>query len=255
VREPVSGADGAHPSNDMLYDRMLANLLGSWTRIAERTDGALIEPVPGAVVALFPAGPERLFYNNAVLARDLNGSQARESAGAIVRAYEGAGVNRYAIWAHESEQAANAELIRRGYRVDTTTRAMAMSLHEMALPRPEIELGPSDWEEYLRIIEVPDGLLAGVDASHFHILIARFEGKNAAAGMAYDHDGDCGIYNVGTLPHARRRGLGTALTGLLLYQARERGCATASLQSTEIAESVYTALGFRDLGRFIEYVK
>ena len=94
-----------------------------------------------------------------------------------------------------------------------------------------------------------------MDASHFHILVAQLEGENAAAGMAYDHDGDCGIYNVGTHPHARRRGLGTALTGLHLYQARERGCATASLQSTEIAERLYAGLGFRDLGRFIEFVR
>ena len=92
------------------------------------------------MVAVFPAGPERLFYNNAVLAQDLNGSRAREAAAAIVRAYEGAGVDRYAIWAHESEQAATAEMTRRGFRVDTTTRAMAMSLDEIAVPRPEIEL-------------------------------------------------------------------------------------------------------------------
>ena len=255
MREPASGADGAYPSDDTLYDRMLANLLGSWTRIAEGTEGASIERVPGAVLAVFPAGPERLFYNNAVLERDLNGSRAREAAAAIVRAYEGAGVDRYAIWAHESEQAATAEMTRRGFRVDTTTPAMAMSLDEIAVPRPEIELGPPDWNEYLRIIEVPDQLLAGVDASHFHVLVARLEGENAAAGMAYDHDGDCGIYNVVTLPHARRRGLGTALTALHLYQARERGSATASLQSTEIAERVYARLGFRDLGGFIEYVK
>ena len=30
-----------------------------------------------------------------------------------------------------------------------------------------------------------------------------------AAALAYDCGGDCGIYNVGTLEHARRRGLGT----------------------------------------------
>ena len=252
----AAGADdGALPSDATLYDRMLANLLGCWTRIAEGTTGASIERVRGAVAAVFPAGPERLFYNNAVLEQDLNGSRAREAAAAIVRAYEGAGVDRYAIWAHESEQAATAEMTRRGFRVDTTTRAMAMSLDEIAVPRPEIELGPPDWNEYLRIIEVPDQLLAGVDPSHFHVLVAQLAGENAAAGMAYDHDGDCGIYNVGTLPHARRHGLGTALTGLLLYQARERGSATASLQSTEIAERVYARLGFRDLGGFIEYVK
>jgi len=34
----------------------------------------------------------------------------------------------------------------------------------------------------------------------------------------------------------------------------ERGCQTASLQSTPMAERVYAAAGFRDLGRIFEYV-
>jgi hypothetical protein len=48
--------------------------------------------------------------------------------------------------------------------------------------------------------------------------------------------------------------VGTALTALQLHEARERGCATASLQSTPVAEGVYAALGFVDLGRYLEYV-
>ena len=72
--------------------------------------------------------------------------------------------------------------------------------------------------------------------------------------MAFDHGGDCGIYNVGTLERARRRGLGTALTALQLHDALARGCRTASLQSTQMAERVYAAVGFRDLGRILEYV-
>ena len=74
-----------------------------------------------------------------------------------------------------------------------------------------------------------------------------------AAALAFDQDGDCGIYNVETLAHARRRGLGTALTALLLHDARDRGCQTASLQATPMAERLYAAAGFRDLGRFEEY--
>lgn len=71
--------------------------------------------------------------------------------------------------------------------------------------------------------------------------------------MAFDHRGDCGIYNVTTLPAARRRGLGTALTAGHVHDALERGCRTASVQSTEMAERVYEAVGFRDLGRMLEY--
>jgi predicted GNAT family acetyltransferase len=85
------------------------------------------------------------------------------------------------------------------------------------------------------------------------VLVARLDGASAAAAMAFDHDGDCGIYNVGTLPPARRRGLATAVTATLLHDAVARGCRTASLQSTAMAERVYAAVGFRPLGRFVEY--
>ena len=71
--------------------------------------------------------------------------------------------------------------------------------------------------------------------------------------MAFDHGDDCRIYNIGTLAQARRRGLGSAVTALLLHDALARGCQTASLQSTEMAERVYATVGFRDLGRILEY--
>jgi ribosomal protein S18 acetylase RimI-like enzyme len=238
-----------------LYDRMLANLVGCWTRIAAGTTGASVVTVAGAVIGVFPEGPESAFYNNAVLARDLDASRAAEAVTASVQTYEEARVDGYAIWVHESEDATIAELERSGLGVDTTTRAMAMSLADITVPRLDIDLAPSDWGEYLRIIEVPDGTLEGVDPADFHVLIAKLDGESVTAGMAYDHDGDCGIYNVGTLAHARRRGLGTALTALHLLRAQRRGCTTASLQATKEAEGIYAGAGFRSLGRFIEYVR
>jgi hypothetical protein len=45
----------------------------------------------------------------------------------------------------------------------------------------------------------------------------------------------------------------TAVTAAQLYAARGRGCRTASLQSTPMAEGVYRSMGFRDLGRILEY--
>ena len=59
--------------------------------------------------------------------------------------------------------------------------------------------------------------------------------------LAFDHQGDCGIYNLATLERARRRGLGTALTALHVHDALARGCQTASLQSTKVAERAYAA--------------
>jgi ribosomal protein S18 acetylase RimI-like enzyme len=254
----MQAAAGSEPCERVLYKRMEANLLASWKSYASGSAGASVQRVPGAAIGVFPTPPERAVYNNTVLARDLDGSRSADAVSTIEQVYAAVEIERYAIWAHESEEASIAELERRGYHVDTSTRAMAMSLEAILVPRPQLELGPPAWHEYLElltILGVPDGLLARVDASSFHVKVATMDGKSVATALAYDHLGDCGIYNVATVPHARRRGLGTALTALLVHEARDRGCTTASLQATEMSERVYTALGFGDLGRFIEYVK
>jgi ribosomal protein S18 acetylase RimI-like enzyme len=92
-----------------------------------------------------------------------------------------------------------------------------------------------------------------VNVSAFGVAGVRRGGEVVAAGLAFDHDGDCRIYNISTLPDARRQGLGTAVTSALLDAAVERGCVTASLQATPMAEGLYTRLGFRHLGRIFEH--
>jgi GNAT superfamily N-acetyltransferase len=72
--------------------------------------------------------------------------------------------------------------------------------------------------------------------------------------MAFDFDGDCGLFMVGTVPRARRHGLATALSAHAVAEARARGCTTVSLQATAMAEGVYARVGLRDLGCFDEYV-
>jgi ribosomal protein S18 acetylase RimI-like enzyme len=237
-----------------LYARGSATLLASWEEYARGASGATMRRLPGVATAVFPNEPERAVYNNALLDRGLGAGERGEAIDAMEAAYAAAGVTRFAAWVHESDEAMRIDLDRRGYTLDTTTRAMGMAVDDIRLPRPEIELGPPDWSEYLRIVGVPPDFLSGADPAAFHVLIARLDGQNVAAAMAFDVAGDCGIYNVGTLEHARRRGLGTAVTALLVHDARARGCQTASLQSTEMAQRMYAALGFRDLGRILEYV-
>ena len=219
-----------------LYQRGARTLLGSWEEYARGATGAAVRRFPGGAAAVFPGEPERA-----------DALQAMEAA------YGAAGVTRFAAWVHERDQAMRGDLERRGYTLDESTRAMGMALHDLRLPRPRIELAQPDWSEYLRILGVPPDFLSGADPAAYHVLIARLDGENVAAAMAFDLAGDCGIYALGTLEHARRRGLGTALTTLHLHDALARGCQTASLQSTPMAERIYAAVGFRDLGRILEY--
>jgi ribosomal protein S18 acetylase RimI-like enzyme len=212
---------------------------------------------PGVAAAVFPHPPERAVYNNALLERDLGPAERAAALDAMEAAYASAAVDRFAAWAHESDAGMRCVLEARGYALDTTTRAMGMAVDDVRLPPPDIELEPADWADYVRFLGgfgVPPGLLAGVDPSAFELLIARIGGESVATALAFDLDGDRGIYNVSTLEHARRRGLATALTARLVHHAAASGCRTVSLQSTPVAERLYGAVGFRDLGRFLEYV-
>ena len=237
-----------------LFRRGADTLVASWEEYAHGAVGAFVQRFPGVASAIFPNEPERVVYNNALLARDLPSAQRADAVDAMEAAYAAARVGRFAAWVHESDEAMRTDFEQRGYTLDTSTRAMAMRLDQIRLPRPDVELAPPDWREHLRFAGVPPNFLRGADPHAYHILIARLGGENVATAMAFDHGGDCGIYNTGTLEHARRRGLATALTALHLHDARARGCQTASVQSTEMAERVYATVGFRDLGRILEYV-
>jgi hypothetical protein len=131
-------------------------------------------------------------------------------------AYASASVDRFAAWVHESDEAMRAELAARGYTLDTTTRAMGMDLDDLRVPRPELALDPPEWPAYVTWLES-----VGVPPG----LLAR---------------ADPNEFHL--------------LIARLLHDARDRGRTTAILQSTEMAEDVYRAVGFRDLGRILEFV-
>ncbi len=62
-----------------------------------------------------------------------------------------------------------------------------------------------------------------------------------------------GVYNIATLPAYRRRGLGEALTWHAVSRGAEAGCTIASLQTSEMGESIYTRMGFRRWASYPTY--
>lgn len=243
---------GPDLSDAELYERSLATLVESWRYLASGSPGAEVIEIEGAAIAAFVHSPDREFLNNTVLAR--GGGEVGTRLDAARRAYAARGVERYAVWVHESEPEVAAAIRARGYSYDSSTRTMAMAIEELRPPDTSaLELVEAGLPEFWRINEVP-GIFPELSAAPAHVYVAALDGENVSTLMALDHEGDCGIYMVGTVPAARRRGLGTALTAHAVAAARERGCTTASLQSTAMAEGVYAAVGFRDLGRFLEYV-
>jgi GNAT superfamily N-acetyltransferase len=236
-----------------LYRRGARTAIACWAEYARTTPAAVVHRLPGVAVGVFPEGPEREVFNNAIVEHGLTGAARSAAVDAAAEAYAGAGVTSYAVWVHESDAAMCDELTDRGFVHQETTWAMGRSLDDLPATGSGVDLAPDDWAEYLRILELPTGLLVGADPSSFHVLTARWQGVGAATAMAFDHEDDCGLYNIGTLEGARRHGLSTALVVLHLHHARARGRRTATLQATEMARRVYGSAGFRDLGRILEF--
>jgi ribosomal protein S18 acetylase RimI-like enzyme len=240
-----------------LYRRGSATLLASWEAIARGSAGAELVLADGFAAAVFPNEPERSIYNNVLIRRGQGRAERRHAIEAVEAVYANVGVGRYAAWAHESDGAMRAELSGSGYRLEETTRAMGMPLDDIESQPIQIGIETFSWSRFLAYLSsegLPDGLLSGVDPDAFHVLGVRVADHDVATAIAFDHEGDFGIFNMGTLEPFRRRGIATALVFGHLRDAADRGCSTASLQATPIAEGVYAAVGFRDLGRFFEYV-
>ena len=75
--------------------------------------------------------------------------------------------------------------------------------------------------------------------------VAFLDGRPVGSAGVHPTGDVAGLYNVTTLPGARRRGVGTAATLMALGEMRRRGVQTAVLGTTEMGRSIYERLGFR----------
>ena len=62
-----------------------------------------------------------------------------------------------------------------------------------------------------------------------------------------------GLYGIGTLQSARRRGVGSALTLVPMLAPRDEGYRAAILHATPEGERLYPRLGFREYCRISRF--
>jgi ribosomal protein S18 acetylase RimI-like enzyme len=85
------------------------------------------------------------------------------------------------------------------------------------------------------------------------IWIANLHGEPVAAAALFEGAGVAGVYNVATVPEARGRGIGRAVTATVLAEAIARGHRLAVLGSSDLGYPVYHRLGFREVSRLRSY--
>ncbi len=139
-------------------------------------------------------------------------------------------------------------------RWDDPDLARIVAVPDVAFAHPGTSIGPAGPAER-------DKLAAGRDeagitrmretlAAGHSVLAAAFDSEGPlAAGSGQSSGGVAEITGVGTLPSARRRGLGAAVTAELAAVAIAGGTRTVFLSASDDAVArVYAGLGFRRIG-------
>jgi len=79
------------------------------------------------------------------------------------------------------------------------------------------------------------------------------DGKAVASSILYFSNGIAGLYNVGVMEKYRNRGIGTAMTKATINDAKKAGYCIGVLDASNLGESVYRKIGFKEYCRIKYY--
>jgi GNAT superfamily N-acetyltransferase len=236
-------------------DRIRESMVLTWALTAESTPGGGSFRREGVFASITPSTPGRSVMNS-VIYSDREAMLA--SLEELAQTYEDAGVAAWTVWVPDGDVEAERALEDAGHVFDAEPRAMGMELS--AVSEPELE--GVDWERDCDLVTVGrvndaaygyedrvfETVIGSLPAAQVHSYAARVDGEAAAVMMTMDAGDDTEVVWVATTERARGRGLATALMRQSLWDARERGQRTATLQATKLGAPVYRRVGFQDFG-------
>lgn len=94
-----------------------------------------------------------------------------------------------------------------------------------------------------------DATLAfGIEHAPWRCYVGRLNGKPVASNMLFNGAGVAAVFGVATVPEARGKGIGAAITLTAYDEARQLGYQHGVLFATDLGAPVYRRIGFRDVG-------
>jgi GNAT superfamily N-acetyltransferase len=97
-------------------------------------------------------------------------------------------------------------------------------------------------------------LVGNDEQSPLRNYIGIFDGEVVASSTVLYGGGVAGIYNVGTMPAARGKGIGRSITLAPLIEARDAGYTIGVLESSPMGLNLYSKLGFKKYCTFSRYI-
>lgn len=235
------------------------NFIGSYRKLVEHSPGGETREF-GAVFA-FDTGLPIGMFNGCIVAAPAAAAELTAALDWIA----GRDVP-YRLWIHEELTDELAETaLQRGMEQDPwlIPQMVLLPLPEPPASAPGVRIrsvtdGPS-LEEFRRV-SVEDGTSEDVARRLFsdsfaadpdvELVTAYLDDRAVGTSLAIRTGDVAGVYAVGTLRAARRRGVGTAATWAAVIAGREWGCDTIVLQASEMGFPVYGAMGFRTVVRY-----
>lgn len=275
-REPGTGGRGVlqwktrmiEPLTDLSVPALVAAVeenVGEWTRLKGRLPGVELHD-DGDVVWIFSTTPGR---GGAVsLARF--SPEAADARIAGILAYYRPHLTPAVWWAGPAS--APADLGRRlrahGLWCQRYLPGMAVDLHAMSTdfraPKGlEIRalqdfsifrehqhpfLGPSTTARRRTLIEGVSLMTKHEPARAWHF-VASLAGLPVGCSTVFLGAGVAGLYHVATIPEARGRGIGKAVTLAALLHARDLGYRAAILHASTEGEVIYRQIGFEEVSK------
>ncbi len=257
-----------------LARRVHENVVACFALAGEEMEGGHVARLDGAIAAGTPL-PILLFNQVLVVDGDASNTQTAESirAGvAIFRGFE----KRFAVTLRGGLDDAYLPLLRElGLAPLPDSPWMpGMALH----PLPPIGSHPLPPGHEIRAVTSMDAL-----ADHAAALAAGFEmprdwadafcveamlhrpelafyvgyqdGEPVTSGLGLRTGATIGVYNIATVPSARRHGYGAAMTMRIVDDGAAAGCDVAILQSSTMGQPVYERLGFRTVSEYFGYIE
>jgi GNAT superfamily N-acetyltransferase len=243
------------------------NMVESIALASANATGALIRRVAG--VALILSGlPIRLF-NQVIVERDDAARDAVADAVATARARG----DHFMVNLRAQTDDALTPLMGELGLVSLPERTPGMALYPIPADDPNASRAghaivrvtdEQGVEDHIRSavagFEMPESVLRGVvgaatlEQPGVALYVGYTDDEPVSTGLGVRTGRTIGVYNISTIPAARRRGYGAAMSRRVASDGAAAGCDVAVLQSSEMGYPVYERIGYRTVVEYVGYV-